>query len=161
MFMKELISQGWQALMRDRMRSLLTMLGIVWGLASVVILLAYGQGLGGSVLHAFMNMGNDVLVMWPGQTSMQAGGQRAGKTIKYEYEDVQAIREEVPIIRAVSAEIDRDLGFKRGTRVISLNVRGVEMPYGQMRNIGIEDGRYCNEGDFADHHPVVILGNDS
>jgi putative ABC transport system permease protein len=158
MFLKELISQSWIALMRNRLRSALTMLGIVWGLASVVILLAYVQGLGGSVLHAFMNMGNDVLVMWPGQTSMQAGGQRAGKTIKYEYEDVLAIREEVPIIRAVSAEIDRDLGFKRGTRVISLNVRGVEMPYGQMRNIGIEDGRYFNEGDFTDHHRVVILG---
>jgi len=76
MYMKELISQGWQALLRDRMRSALTMLGIVWGLASVVLLLAYGQGLGGCVLHAFLNMGNNVIVMWPGQTSMQAGGQR-------------------------------------------------------------------------------------
>ena len=74
MFLKELISQGWQALMRDRLRSTLTMLGIVWGLASVVLLLAYGQGLGGSVLHAFLNMGNNVIVLWPGQTSMQAGG---------------------------------------------------------------------------------------
>src|SRR5579863_6619033 len=125
MFLKELILQGWQALMRNRMRSSLTMLGIVWGLASVVLLLAYGQGLGGSVLHAFLNMGNDVIVLWPGQTSMQAGGQRAGKKITYEYEDVEAIRDEVPIVRAVSAEIDRDLPFKIGTRVVSLQVRGV------------------------------------
>src|ERR1700682_237812 len=117
MFMKELISQGWQALMRDRMRSLLTMLGIVWGLASVVLLLAYGQGLGGSVLHAFLNMGDNVIVLWPGQTSMQSGGQRAGKKIKFEYEDVQAVREEVPIVRAVSAEVNRHLAFKFGTRV--------------------------------------------
>ena len=104
MFLKELISQGWQALMRDRLRSTLTMLGIVWGLASVVLLLAYGQGLGGSVLHAFLNMGNNVIVLWPGQTSMQAGGQRAGKQVNYQYEDVEAIRDEVPIVRAVSAE---------------------------------------------------------
>src|ERR1700752_4826049 len=94
MFLKELISQGWQALMRNRLRSVLTMLGIVWGLASVVILLAYGQGLGGSVLHAFMNMGNNVIVMWPGQTSMEAGGQRAGKKGTYELEDVEAIGDE-------------------------------------------------------------------
>ena len=67
--------------MRNRMRSVLTMLGIVWGLASVVILLAYGQGLGGGVLGAFLNMGNNVIVFWPGQTSMQAGGQRAGKKV--------------------------------------------------------------------------------
>ena len=48
MYLKELISQGWQSLMRDRMRSALTMLGIGWGLASVVLLLAYGQGLAGA-----------------------------------------------------------------------------------------------------------------
>ncbi len=158
MFLKELISQSWQALMRNRLRSLLTMLGIVWGLASVVILLAYGQGLGGSVLHAFLNMGNNVIVIWPGQTSMQAGGQRAGRPTHYEYADIQAIREEVPIVRAVSPEIDRSFGFKRGTRVVSLNVRGVELPYGQMRKLDIEEGRYFNDGDFTEHRRAVILG---
>jgi putative ABC transport system permease protein len=161
MFLKELISQSWQALMRNRLRSVLTMLGIVWGLASVVILLAYGQGLGGSVLHAFMNMGNNVIVMWPGQTSLQAGGQRAGKPVNYEYEDVEAIREEVPIVRAVSAEVMRDFGFKVGTRVVSIGVRGVELPYGQMRNLAIDDGRYFNESDFIDHRRVVIMGYDA
>jgi putative ABC transport system permease protein len=158
MSLSELILQGWQALMRDRMRSLLTMLGIVWGLASVVLLLAYGQGLGGSVLHAFLNMGNDVIVLWPGQTSMQAGGQRAGKKVSYEYEDVEAIRDEVPLVRAVSGEIDRSFGFKLGTRVVSISVRGVEMPYGQMRKLILEDGRYFDDGDFSDHRRVVILG---
>lgn len=158
MFLKELISQGWQALMRNRLRSVLTMLGIVWGLASVVILLAYGQGLGGSVLHAFMNMGNGVIVLWPGQTSMQAGGQRAGKKVNYEYEDVEAVRDEVPLVRAVSAESCSDFGYKIGTRVVSIQTRGVELPYGQMRKLDIEDGRYFNEGDFVDHRRVLILG---
>jgi len=158
MFLKELISQSWQALMRNRLRSLLTMLGIVWGLASVVILLAYGRGLGGSVVAAFMNMGNNVIVLWPGQTSLQAGGQRAGKKILFEYEDVQAIRDEVPLVRAVSGEVDRDLGFKRGTRVISLNVRGVELPYAPMRRLDLADGRSFTQDDFLQHRRVVIIG---
>jgi putative ABC transport system permease protein len=158
MFLKELIRQGWQALMRDRMRSALTMLGIGWGLVSVVLLLAYGQGLGGCVLHAFLNMGNNVIVLWPGQTSMQAGGQRAGKPVRYELEDVEAIREEVPLVRAVSGEIDRDLGFKSGTRVVSILVRAVDIPYGQMRKLELADGRYFDESDFSDHRRVVILG---
>jgi len=158
MFFKELISQGWQALMRNRLRSVLTMLGIVWGLASVVILLAYGQGLGGSILHAFMNMGNGVIVLWPGQTSMQAGGQRAGKKVNYEYEDVEAVRDEVPLLRAVSAESCSDFGYKIGTRVVSIQTRGVELPYGQMRKLDVESGRYFNEGDFVDHRRVLILG---
>src|SRR5437763_15279361 len=108
MFLKELISQSWQALRRNQLRSVLTMLGIVWGLASVVILLAYGQGLGGSVLHAFMNMGNNVIVLWPGQTSLQAGGQRARKPVTYQCEDVEAARDEDPIVSAGSAEVVRD-----------------------------------------------------
>ena len=161
MFVKELISQGAQALMRNRLRSVLTMLGIVWGLASVVILLAYGQGLGGSVLHAFLSMGNNVIVLFPGQTSMQAGGQRAGKAVQYKYDDIEAIRDEVPIVRAVSAEADRDFGYKVGTRVISLNTRGVEFPYGQMRKLDIEEGRYFTVTDFSEHHRVVILGSEA
>jgi len=160
-FLKELISQSWQALVRHRLRSVLTMLGIVWGLVSVVVLLAYGQGLGGSVLHAFLNMGNNVVVLWEGQTSMQAGGQRAGKRVTYEYEDVQAIREEVPIVKAVSAEVDRDLPFKVGTRVVSVTVRGVDLPYGSMRKLDVEDGRYFNEDDFSEHRRVVILGHNA
>ncbi len=159
MFLKELISQSWQALMRNRLRSLLTMLGIVWGLVSVVILLAYGQGLGGSVLHAFMNMGDNVIVIFPGQTSMQAGGERAGKKIKFETEDVAAIREEVPIVRAVSGEVNRNLPFKYGTRVVSLKVRGVDLPYGAMRKLDIEEGRYFSDLDYVNHNRVVILGN--
>jgi putative ABC transport system permease protein len=103
-----------------------------------VLPLAYGQGLGGSVLHAFLNMGNNVIVLWPGQTSMQASGQRAGKKVNYEYEDVEAIRDEAPIVRAVRAEIDRDFGFKLGTRVVTIQVHGLEMPYGQMRNLTLE-----------------------
>jgi putative ABC transport system permease protein len=158
MLLKELIWQGWLSLNRNRLRSVLTMLGIVWGLASVVLLLAYGQGLGNSVLHAFLNMGNNVIVLWPGQTSLQAGGPRAGKKVEYEYADVEAIREEVPLVRAVSAEIDRDFGYKVGTRVVSLNTRGVEVQYPQMRKLDLEEGRVFTDTDFLQHNRVVILG---
>ena len=159
MFLKELITQGWQSLMRNRLRSLLTMLGIVWGLASVVLLLAFGQGLGGSVSMAFNNVGHEVIVLWPGQTSLQAGGQRAGKNVQYEYADVEAIRDEVPIVKAVSAEIDRDFAYKVGPRVVSISTRGVEMPYGEMRRLDLDEGRYFTDGDFSEHRRVVILGS--
>ena len=159
MFLKELISQSRQALVRNRLRSVLTMLGIAWGLASAVILLAYGQGLSRSFLHAFLGMGNNIILMWQGQTSMQAGGQRAGKKISFQYEDVQAIRDEVPIVRGVSGELDRNLPFKVGTRVVTFNVRAIDLPYGPMRSLDVEDGRYFNESDFTEHRRVVILGS--
>jgi len=159
MRLKELVQQSWTALQRNRMRSALTMLGITWGVISVVLLLAFGEGLGGGIVSAVGNMGNNVIVIWPGQTSMQAGGQRAGRPVHFEYADVEAIRSEVPIVRAVSAESCSDFGYKIGTRVVSLTTRGVELPYGSMRRLlNLEDGRYFEESDFVNHRRVVILG---
>jgi len=159
--LKDLIVQGWEALMRNRLRSFLTMLGIIWGLVSVVVLLAYGQGLGNGVFMAFTSMGNNVLVLWPGQTSLQAGGQRAGKKVRYEYADVEAIRSDVPLVHAVSAESVDQLGYKVGTRVVSITTRGVEMPYGSMRRLDLDDGRYFDPEDFSQHRRVVILGSEA
>ena len=159
MFLGELVQQSWTALRRNRMRSALTMLGISWGVVSLVLLLAFGQGLGGGIMEAVGNMGNNVIVLWPGQTSMQAGGQRSGRKIHYEYDDITAIREEVPIIKAVSAESVTDFGFKAGTRVVSIQTRGVEFPYAPMRKIQAVDGRNIEEGEFTSHKPVVLLGH--
>jgi putative ABC transport system permease protein len=159
MYLKELIAQSWTALLRNRMRSTLTMLGIGWGVVSLVLLLAFGEGLGGGILKATGALGNNVIVLWPGQTSMQAGGQRAGRKIHYEYEDIEALRSEVPIIRAVSAESVADFGFKTGTRVVSIQTRGVEYPYANMRKIKAAEGRDIEEGEFAARKPVVVLGH--
>ena len=101
------------------MRSVLTMLGISWGVVSLVLLLAFGEGLGGGIMSAVGSMGNNVIVIWPGQTSMQAGGQRAGRKIHYEYEDIQALRAEVPIIRAGQ----RRVGY--GFRIQGRHARGL------------------------------------
>jgi len=87
------------------------------------------------------------------------GGQRAGRKIHYEYEDVEAIRAEVPIIHAVSAESVTDFGFKYGTRVVSIQTRGVEYPYAAMRKIFAAEGRNIEEGEFASRKPVVVLGH--
>lgn len=159
MYLKELIQQSWVALRRNRMRSALTMLGIGWGVVSVVLLLAFGEGLGGSVSMAAGNLGNNVIVIWPGQTSMQAGGQRSGRKIHYEYDDVAGVRDEVPIIRAVSAESVTDFGFKTGTRVVSLQTRGVEFPYAAMRKLTAAEGRNIEEAEFINHKAVALLGH--
>ncbi len=161
MYLKELFGQSWVSLLRNRTRSSLTMLGIAWGVISVVLLLAFGQGLGGAVITATGNMGNAVLVMWPGQTSMQAGGQRAGRGIRYEYEDIQAVRDEIPIIKRVSAESDFPFGFKLNTRVVSITTRGVEAGYDQMRRLKVEEGRFIEDGEFTAHKAVVVLGSEA
>ena len=153
------LSQSYDSLRRHPTRSILTMLGIVWGISTVVLLLAYGEGVGSSVLSASMGIGNNVIILWEGQTSLQAGGQRAGQRIHFKFEDIQAIRDEVPVVKAVSSEWDDTLGFKVGTRVVSLPVKFIDLPYGAMRKLDIEEGRYFEEADYLEQRNVVILGS--
>src|SRR5512147_29354 len=158
MWLKEIIVESWASLARHRLRSVLTMLGITWGLVTVVLLLGYGQGVGESVFNAFMGIGNNVIMIWGGQTSMQAGGERAGKRIRYKYEDIQAIRDEVPILKGVIAEDDNNLPFKFGNRVITISSKAVQYPYGAIRKLNVEEGRYFEEADFIEHRRVCIFG---
>lgn len=158
MLFRELITQGWQSLMRNKLRSALTMLGIIWGLVCVVTLLAYGDGVGSTLYKAITNMSSGILILRGGQSSMQAGGERAGRRIVLEYEDVETLRHEVPLLRYVSAESDESFGFKVATRVVSIGTRGIEANYDKMRRLTVEDGRMFNDSDYAEHRRVVLLG---
>jgi len=155
---KELIQQSWDALTRNRLRSILTMMGIVWGLTTVVLLLGYGQSVSAGVLNAFLGIGNNVIMIWEGQTSMQAGGQRAGKRIHFKYDDVEAIREEAPLVRLVSAEWDGPFPYKYGDRIVTVQSKAVQYPYGEMRKLHILEGRYFEESDFTEHRHVLVVG---
>ena len=158
MQIKELIQQSWDALTRNRLRSILTMMGIVWGLTTVVLLLGYGQSVSAGVLNAFLGIGNNVIMIWEGQTSMQAGGQRAGKRVHFKYEDIEAIREEAPLVRMVSAEWDDPFPYKYGDRVVTVQSKAVQYPYGEMRKLRVAEGRYFEESDFTEHRHVLIVG---
>ncbi|MGZ4788802.1 MAG: ABC transporter permease, partial [Terriglobales bacterium] len=88
-----------------------------------------------------------------------AGGERAGKRIKFTYEDVQYVREEVPLASAVSAEVDDGLGYKYNNKVVSVQTKAIQYPYGRMRKLELEEGRYFEESDFVDHRRVMIVGD--
>src|SRR5260370_37496218 len=75
----EIILEAWIALKRNLTRSLLTMLGIVWGMATVTLLIAYGSSFRSVLVHGFDAFGEGVGVCWPQQTSGKPGGTRAGK----------------------------------------------------------------------------------
>ncbi len=154
----EIIRQSFDSLRRNRLRSGLTMLGILWGLVTVVLLLSYGRSLGQEVLNGFMGLGDNVLMVWGGQTSMQAGGERSGKRIKFRDGDTEAVRDGVPFLKAVSSETDSGFSFKYGPKVVNIQTKAIELPYASMRRLVIAQGRYFEPADFADHRQVVIFG---
>jgi putative ABC transport system permease protein len=154
----EIIRQSIDSLLRNRLRSGLTMLGIIWGLVTVVLLLSYGRSVGKEVLNGFLGLGNNVIMMWGGQTSMQAGGERSGKKIKFLDGDVEAVRDAVPFLTAVSSESDDGFSFKYGSKVVNISSKAVEYPYGGMRKLNVAEGRYFEPADFTEHRQVVIFG---
>jgi putative ABC transport system permease protein len=154
----EIIRQSIDSLLRNRLRSGLTMLGIIWGLVTVVLLLSYGHSVGKEVLNGFLGLGNNVIMMWGGQTSMQAGGERSGKKIKFLDGDVEAVRDAVPFLTAVSSESDDGFSFKYGSKVVNISSKAVELPYGGMRKLNVSEGRYFEPADFTEHRQVVIFG---
>jgi len=130
----EIFRQAWQALRRNPARSLLTMAGIVWGIVAVVLLIAYGNGFRGVLVRAFDAFGKSAVVCWPGQTSEQAGGERTGRRIRFEQEDMDLIRNQASLVKQVSLETVRWRAISYGDRLSNTAIRGVYPEYTSIRN---------------------------
>jgi putative ABC transport system permease protein len=155
---KDLLAQSWHNLSRSRTRTVLTMMGIVWGIVTVTVLLAYGSGFRRILVHCFRSVGNSVAVVWPGQTSEQAGGERAGRRIRLERADREAVLTEAGLVRAVSLETVRWTDIAHGERMANTAIRGVYPEYGHIRNEVASDGRWISPEDFQERRRVVFLG---
>jgi putative ABC transport system permease protein len=142
-----------------RRRTLVTVLSLGWGVASFVILMSYGHGFDKVLQSGFQAVGQDLIIMSDGQTSEQAGGLRAGRRISLEFADVEAIREAVPYVRAVSPELLRyGVNVVRGTRQKDYTVRAVRPEYELIRNMKMASGRWLNHEDYLQRNRVAVLG---
>src|SRR5215208_3604679 len=131
---REVAREAMYGLARNRFRAGLSMLGISWGIVSVVMLLSYGNGFHGALTRGFANaFGSGVVILWPGQTSMQAGGERAGKRVRLTIDDAHAVSE-MPLVRFASPELVQNMTVAFGTKQSSYLVRGVAPEYGVMRS---------------------------
>src|ERR1700727_2043763 len=101
----DLGSQAFNALRHNRRRSVLAMLGMAWGIATVVLLLAYGAGFERGLWAAFRSFGTNLVFVFPGRTSLQAGGTKAGSEVKLTINDLDYIRNEVPLLKRISPEV--------------------------------------------------------
>jgi len=154
----EILVLAWDALRRNRTRSVLTMLGIVWGIVAVTVLMAYGGGFRAALVRGFDAFGKSAVVAWPGQTSEQAGGERAGRPIRFERADLEAVQMEATLVKQVSLETVRWLAISYGDRLVTPAVRGVYPEYGQIRNEVAGEGRWISPEDFVERRRVIFLG---
>jgi len=156
--LNDLGKQAYSALRYNRRRSVLTMLGMAWGIATVVLLLAYGSGFQNALMVAFRTFGGNLIALFPGRTSLQAGGSKAGTQIRLTREDLDYLRAEVPMIKRMSPEIDKQSLIAYGPRSGSYNVRGTYSSFEGIRHVEVAEGSFYGAQQDQNHARVALLG---
>jgi putative ABC transport system permease protein len=141
-------------------RSVMTVVGVTWGIASFILLVAYGDDFQRALLLGLRYFGDNVVVIWNGQTSMQAGGARSGRVVRTQPEDVDAILERCPLVKRASPEFYDEMPIRWGDRITTAGIRAVNAEYGPIRGMFMGDGRFLSSEDVASMRRVVVLGYD-
>ena len=157
----DLMGQAVQAMRHNRRRTALTMLGMAWGIATVVLLLAYGAGFGRAIKNIFSNYGMNVIGVFPGRTSMQAGGSKAGTEIRFTLEDVEHIANQVPLVRHISPESNLQATVQHENRSVLLPVDGFNSQAPSIRALKMEAGRFYNLQDEMQRTRVAVIGSEA
>jgi putative ABC transport system permease protein len=156
----DVVREAAAGLLRNRVRAGLSMLGISWGIVSVVMLMSYGNGFQAALERGFRGaFGDGVVIAWPGQTSAQAGGERAGKRIQLTEEDVLSVQG-LPFVKFVSPEFIKEFPMTWGVKQGSYRVRGVAPEYAIMRSQWVQAGRFPDAEDLRLQRRVVFIGSE-
>lgn len=160
---RDLLNEALGAMQHNRRRTALTMLGMAWGIATVVILLAFGSGFEKAIGIIFSSWGTDVIGAFPGRTSLQAGGAKAGSEIRLQIADVDYVRNEVPMVKGVTPIFDkRNVTIQHDTRTFTnLFLTGVYPVYDRIRGFSIATGRGLSQEDQLQRARVVVIGDEA
>jgi putative ABC transport system permease protein len=148
-----------QDVRHQKLRTLLTLLGITWGTISVALLVAFGEGLEAQVRKSQRGLGEGIVIAWASRTSMPYQGLGKGRPVRVSEEDLEALRRELPGVK-VAGEYGRGGTFRRERVRISPGMTASNPVFGVMRNlIAAEGGRYVNDLDIDRKRRVTFLGN--
>lgn len=158
----DLVQQAYGAMRHNRRRTALTMLGMAWGIATVVLLLAYGAGFGRAINNIFSQMGMQMMGFFPGRTSLQAGGSKAGTQVRFTLDDVQHIQELVPLVKHISPEVWLEgASVQNENRSFSFQISGFYPEIQFIRALDLDTGRFFNPGDEAQRARVAVIGSEA
>jgi putative ABC transport system permease protein len=150
----------WRDMRGQKLRTFLTIFGIVWGTIAVTLLLAFGRGLQRQMTINTAGIGDQICIAWPGLTSIPFEGLGKGRKIRLNEEDIEAVRAQSRGLNAISSEYSQTMKLNYGTKTVAVDVSGVSPEFGAMRNINPREGsRFLNPNDVALERRVLFLGN--
>jgi len=158
---RDLLQQAVSAMRHDLRRTLLTMAGMAWGIATVVLLLAYGNGFGRAIQNIFESFGATAVGVFPGRTSQQAGGNKAGVQIRFTNEDIELLRNNIPLARHVVRMSQKDSTVQNNNRSFTLPVMGLDPAIEEIWNLDVDQGRFLDDADNLSHGLFAVIGSEA
>ena len=157
---KDVIRQLYRDLKSEKLRTFLTVFGIVWGTVAISLMLAFGTGLKAHLIKSTAGLGDRIVIAWPGLTSLTYEGLGKGRKIRVTEDDIGAVRGQVAGLKSISSEYMTNMKVLYGTKTISVDMSGVTPEFGEMRNlIPQSGGRFLNAIDERDQRRVLFIGD--
>jgi putative ABC transport system permease protein len=161
MVLRDLFRDIFQTLWAHKLRTALTMFGIAWGVISIVLMVAAGEGLRVGQAKVSENFGRDLMIIFAGRTSLQAGGTRAGRQIEYLDSDIPVVQADSPDCAWVLPELETSRArihsnYNAGAQTVT----GSYPPFQDIRSITVAEGRFYDWGDLKETRRVAFLGTE-
>ncbi len=159
--LKDILGQAWEAMVYNRRRTTITMIGMAWGIATVVLLLAYGAGFSRAIEAIFAQWGTNIIGVFPGRTSEQAGGEKSGVQVRLTQDDVDRIIASVPGINHISPAVYKDVTVQNDLHSYTWTVNGVMPVFQDIWKLDTDAGRFFNGQEEQQRAHVCVIGSES
>jgi putative ABC transport system permease protein len=159
--LKDILGQAWEAMVYNRRRTAITMIGMAWGIATVVLLLAYGAGFDRAIRAIFAEWGTNTIGFFPGRTTEQAGGDKAGVRIRFTLEDVDRVANAVPGIQHISPFASKDVTVQNDLHSYTWTVNGVRPDYQEILKLDADQGRFFNGAEDQQRAHVCVIASEA
>jgi putative ABC transport system permease protein len=162
MTLKDLITDVVRTLWAHKLRAFLTMFGIAWGIVSIVLMVAAGEGLREGQEQQAKNLGKDIMIVFHGRTSLQAGGMHAGRLVHWEDDDIPVVQSEAVDCEYAIPELEQDTVLTHSNfNNASFTVTGSYPQFADIRSLTVGNGRFYDWSDMREERRVAFLGSDA
>jgi putative ABC transport system permease protein len=159
--LKDILGQAWEAMVYNRRRTAITMIGMAWGIATVVLLLAYGAGFDHAITAIFSQWGTNLIGVFPGRTSEQAGADKAGVRVRFTMDDVDRISSAVPNTLRISPTVGTNATVQNEMHTYTWSVEGVRPVYQEIMKLDTASGRFFNGAEDQQRAHVCVIGSEA
>jgi putative ABC transport system permease protein len=159
--LKDILGQAWEAMVYNRRRTTITIVGMAWGIATVVLLLAYGAGFSRAIETIFAQWGTTLIGTFPGRTSEQAGGDKAGVQVRFTQDDVDLLANSVPGMVHITPTVNKDVPVQDEMHTYTWTVNGVLPVAEEVMHLPVDTGRFFNGAEESERAHVAVIGSES